>query len=80
MNNDPQPSATSLPLDLSADERRALIQLLRHTIDGDRYPLSPRPAPLRAILAKLDRPAPRPELPPSPSAMNADRGSPMTVG
>jgi len=30
----------------------------------DRYPLSPRLAPLKAILANLDPPKPRPELPP----------------
>jgi hypothetical protein len=31
------------------------------TIDRDRYPLSPRLAPFRAIMAKLDTPQPRPE-------------------
>jgi hypothetical protein len=33
----------------------ALARHLRHTIDDDRYPLSPRLAPLQAIPAKLPR-------------------------
>ena len=55
------------PLDLTDDERRALIALLRRTLDDARFPLSPRLDPLKAILAKLDpqppRPEPRPALP-----------------
>jgi hypothetical protein len=39
-------------LDLSLDETAALAQLLRRTINDDRYPLSPRLVPLKAILAK----------------------------
>jgi hypothetical protein len=39
-----------MTLDLTDDETAALTQLLRRTIDEDRYPLSPRLAPLRAIL------------------------------
>jgi hypothetical protein len=51
-------------LDLSDDEAAALAQHLKRAIDGDRYPLSPRLAPLKAILAKL-RPEPvRAQLPP----------------
>ena len=51
-------------LDLSDDEAAALVALLTRTIDGDRYPLSPRVRTLRAILAKL-RPEPaREPLPP----------------
>jgi hypothetical protein len=42
--------------DLTDDETRALIQFLRRTIDEYRYPLSPRLAPLKAILAKLEPP------------------------
>jgi hypothetical protein len=53
-----------ITLDLSDDEKAALAQLLRRTIDENRYALSPRPAPMRAILAKLEPPKPRPELPP----------------
>jgi hypothetical protein len=52
MNDDPEAGASNLTLDLSPDERHTLIQLLRRTIDEDRYPLSPRLAVLRAILAK----------------------------
>ena len=47
-------------LDLSDGEAAALAQLLRRTINDDPYPLSPRLAPLEAILAKLDSPQPRP--------------------
>jgi hypothetical protein len=39
------------------DEAAALVALLTQTIDGDRYPLSPRVRALKAILAKL-RPEP----------------------
>jgi hypothetical protein len=45
-------------LDLSDDEAAALSQLLRRTIAGDPYPLSPRLAPLKAILTKLNSPQP----------------------
>jgi hypothetical protein len=51
-----------MTLDLT--EGAALVQLLHRTIDEHRYPLSPRLAPLRAILAKLDPEEPRPEVPP----------------
>jgi len=37
-------------LDLTDDEERALIALLRRTIDYDPYPLSPQLDPLRTIL------------------------------
>jgi hypothetical protein len=51
-------------LDLSDEEAAALVELLTRTIDEDRYPLSPRLATLRGILAKL-RPEPaREPLPP----------------
>jgi hypothetical protein len=42
------------PLDLTDDDRAALIELLRETIDGSRFLLSPRIRGLRAILEKLD--------------------------
>jgi hypothetical protein len=45
------------------DETAACAQPIRRTIDDDPYPLSPRPTPLKAILAKLEPPALRPELP-----------------
>jgi hypothetical protein len=53
------------PLDLTDDERAALVRLIRRALDDDRYPLSPRLDPLKSILAKLDEPAaPPPDLPP----------------
>jgi hypothetical protein len=42
-----------MPLDLTDDEKAALIELLRGTIDRDRFPLSPRIRLLRGILEKL---------------------------
>jgi hypothetical protein len=52
-----------MTLDLSHDEKLALVRLLTRTIEDDRYPLSPR-IRIRAILAKL-RPEPvREPLPP----------------
>lgn len=54
-----------MTLDLTDDEARALAKHLRQTLDNHRYPLAPRLDPLKAILAKLEPPAPRPEpLPP----------------
>jgi hypothetical protein len=53
-------------LDLSPDETAALRDLLKQTIDGDRYPLSPRLRPYRAILNKIDPTTVRPPLPPLP--------------
>jgi hypothetical protein len=51
-------------LALTADEREALIGLLRRTIDEARYPYSRRYDPIKAILAKLEPPPSQPELPP----------------
>jgi hypothetical protein len=62
-----------MTLDLTDDETAALARLLRHTIDEARYPLSPRLAPLKAILAKLEPPEPRPELPPPLKPYDAPR-------
>jgi hypothetical protein len=45
--------------DLTEDEQLALAALLKRTIEGDRYPPSPRLRPLKAILAKLEPPASR---------------------
>ena len=47
--------------DLTNAETLALLNLLSETIEADRYPLSPRIQKLRAILAKLAPPPPRPE-------------------
>lgn len=57
-------SDTTEILALTADEKRILARLLRHAIDSDRYPLSPRLTPLRRLLAKLEPPAPPYEPPP----------------
>jgi hypothetical protein len=58
-----------MTLDLTDDDKAALIELLRDMIDRDRFPLSPRIQQLRAILAKLAPALPRPQLlpPPKPS-------------
>ena len=55
---------SAMNLELSETETDALRQLLRTTIDGDRFPLSPRLRPYKAILAKIDPPKPREPLPP----------------
>jgi hypothetical protein len=51
-------------LDLTDAETPALLRLLTETIDGDRFPLSPRIQTLRAIRAKLRPEPPREPLPP----------------
>jgi hypothetical protein len=51
-------------LELTDEQTEALIRELSHTIDGDRYPLSPRIVALKEILGQL-RPEPEREpLPP----------------
>jgi hypothetical protein len=70
---EPAPYYAIMTLDLTDDETAALAQLLRRTIDEDRYPLSPRLALLEAILAGLGPPEPRPELPPPLKAYDAPR-------
>ena len=47
-------------LDLTEEESSALLNLLRKTIDNDRYPLSPRIRLLRAIMAKFPMAPPPP--------------------
>jgi hypothetical protein len=49
-----------MTLDLTDEEQAAPVGLLRREIDEARYPLSPRLDPLKAILAKLEPPVPRP--------------------
>ena len=53
-----------MPLDLSEDEKLALVALLTRTIADDRYPLSPRVRTLKDILAKLRLQPVREPLPP----------------
>ena len=45
---------------LTDDEKRALVALLKRTIERDRFLLSPRIGQLRGILAKLEWPKPEP--------------------
>ena len=52
--------------DLPDDDKAIRANLLRETIERDRFPLSPRVRRLKAILAKLDPPAPRSEPIPPP--------------
>jgi hypothetical protein len=48
---------------LTDDEKRALMALLKRTIDADRYPLSPRIAQLRGASSRSwSRPDRRPHL------------------
>jgi len=55
-----------MPPDLTEDDKAIIVELLRETIERDRFPRSPRVKPLRGILAKLGvsstaaMPAPKP--------------------
>jgi hypothetical protein len=49
-----------MPLDLTDEEERAPIALLRRTLEYARYTLAPRLDTLKAILARLDPPKPAP--------------------
>jgi hypothetical protein len=60
---------------LTDDEKTALAALLKHTIDADRYPLSPRIGQLRGILAKLQPPKPAPAPLPPLKAYAPPRGT-----
>jgi hypothetical protein len=54
-----------VPPDLTGDDKAIIVELLRETIERDRFPMSPKIKRLKAVLAKFDPPAPRPEpLPP----------------
>lgn len=64
-------------IDLSDDEHAAVTAAVRHSIAEDRYPLSPRLAPFKSALAKLDPasvPKPLPERVPPPEAPVRHRG------
>jgi hypothetical protein len=52
------------PFDLTDNDRAVLVELLRESIKGSHFLLSPRIQRLKAILDKLDPPAPRAEPPP----------------
>jgi hypothetical protein len=60
---------------LTDQETAALMRLLRHAIDNDRYPLSPRISMLRGILGKIKAPIVREPLPP-PKVYAPPRASP----
>jgi hypothetical protein len=63
-----------MPLDLSDEETAALVRLLSDTIDGDRYPLSPRILTLKSILSKI-KPQPVPEPLPPPKVYAPPRAT-----
>ena len=46
--------AAECPLDLTEDDCRTLIRLLRYAINPDQEPLLPQLEPLRVILEKLE--------------------------
>ena len=48
------PLESECPLDLTEDDCRTLIRLLRHAITPDREPFLPQLGPLRVILDKLE--------------------------
>lgn len=52
--------------ELDDADKAILVELLRETIERDRFPLSPRVRKFKAILAKLDPPTPRVEPLPAP--------------
>jgi hypothetical protein len=64
-----------MPDDLTDEERAAVIWALRSTIDRDHYPRSPRLAPFRSALAKLDPSS----VPKDPTAAQAAACGPYTV-
>jgi len=64
-------------IDFSDDEHAAVTAAVRRTIDDDKYPRSPRLAPLKSALAKLDptsAPKPRPVPAPLPEPPPRARG------
>jgi hypothetical protein len=64
-------------VDFPDDEHAAVTRAVRQAIADDRSPLSPRLAPLRSALAKLDPtsvPKPLPERKPLPEAPMRSRG------
>ena len=50
-------------LDLTDEEHAALTRFLRDAIEADRFPMAPRLRPLKAVLAKIPPPAPKPPAP-----------------
>jgi hypothetical protein len=65
-----------MTLNLNDDEARALVAHLRHALEYDPFPFAPRLDPLKAILAKLEPPAPQAEpLSPLKSGRGAKPGA-----
>jgi hypothetical protein len=48
-----------MTLDLTDEEAAALARYLRQKLDDERFPFTPWLDPLKAILAKLEPPAPK---------------------
>jgi hypothetical protein len=48
------PLEAECPLDLTEDDCRTLIRLLRHVVTPDREPRQPQLEPLKVILEKLE--------------------------
>jgi hypothetical protein len=64
-----------MTIELTDEEAAALARYLRQKVDDEHFPLAPRLDPLKAILAKLEPPAPRPEpLPPLKPGMGPQHG------
>jgi hypothetical protein len=64
-----------MTLDLTDDEKLALVAHLRHALEYDPFPFAPRLDPLKAILEKLEPPAPKPDpLPPLRPGLVPTRG------
>jgi hypothetical protein len=63
------PHNSAMTPDLTDDDKAILVELPRETIERDRFPLSPKVKRLKAILAKLAPPAPRPEPLPAPKPL-----------
>ncbi len=50
-----------MTLDLTDDEKTALVAHLKHALEYDPFPFATRLDPLKAIPRKLEPPAPMPE-------------------
>jgi hypothetical protein len=73
------PLEAECPLELTEDDCRTLINLLRHVITPDREPVLPRPASLRVILEKLEFCFGGRLMPP-PALSQSTRGCHVTYG
>jgi hypothetical protein len=70
-----QTISPGMNLELTDQEAAALARYLRRKLDDERFPFAPRLDPVKAILAKLEPTAPRPEpLPPLKPGMGPSVG------